>query len=276
MDFAKDLFMHSIYNKILELIVCFCKFNFKFSELISLIRFVYNDLLMYFYKNKQLQKVDDEVYMIYDGDMKYFEEMCSKKKTNKKNDNPIMCWDIKNNVKIQTSLTMMDLIKLYSKNYKIKNALKSAMTYKSDDVYIVLTDLSRSTQLWNTDRFKMAKSIVEHDRIAYKLMKKNNGVELRNEGDSFLVAFFTKNECLDFVHKFYKNVSNISYDDNIKIGVKIAVNYDRLPNTNFNKPELFDKIVDKTYKMISHSSIDRICIKHSAIKSEEKKLYCIH
>lgn len=276
MDFAKDLYIRSLHNKISELIICFCKFNFKFSELISLIRFVYNDLLMYFYKSKQLQKIDDEVYMICDGDMKYFEEMFSKKKIDKKNDNPIMCWDIKNNLKIQTNLTMIDLIKFYSKNYKIRNAMKSAMTYKSDDVYIVLTDLSKSTQLWNTDRFKMAKSIVKHDRIANKLMKKNNGIELRNEGDSFLAAFFTKNECLDFVHEFYKNVSDISYDDENKIGVKIAVNYDRISNTKSNKPELFDKIVDKTYKMISHSSIDRICIKHSVIESEKKNLYCIH
>lgn len=292
----KERFVRAMYDLkkiMLELTILFIVWNFDLGETVMIIRTAYTDFIKFWkeiyadiikflamflkFLFNMFTYENEVMFLICDGDIEEFTKKFCNKKSNKKIKDPVICWDEKNNVKFKTSLTIIDILKWHAKTNKMKKKIKRAINYeKHDDVYIVLTDLCNSTHLWNTDRFKMAKVIKEHDKIFYKYMEQNNGIELRNEGDSFLAVFFTKDECLNFVHGFYKDVSDISYDDDTKVGVKIAVSYDKLSRANTNRRKYCKTIVDQTYKMSEHSTIDRICINHSVVESEENQLYCIH
>lgn len=185
-------------------------------------------------------------------------------------------WDPLSDEKIKTSFAISDIIFYYEMTYNFKGRKRKILPFESKFCYIVLTDIVQSTYLWNTNRFKMAKCIVEHDRIAQKLIKNNNGIELRNEGDSFLILFYNQAEAMNFATNFYYQVKTINFDNKNKIGIKIAINYGKICTINRSKEKIFGRCIRDVYEIISHTPRDVICINNVNSIKKKEKFMCVH
>ena len=68
-------------------------------------------------------------------------------------------------------------------------------------VTIVFTDIQNSTELWEKfgDRFKPV--LEAHNNILRNACKENNGIEVRFEGDSYILAFQNPADAVEFAVK---------------------------------------------------------------------------
>lgn len=235
------------------------------------------DTFYLFYKSKEIAKPDDKVFIIYDGDIKNLDIKQNKRKTKsslKDREDYVKCWDYKNNKFLETDFTIIDLFKHYSERYKLLEKMKRSVRLECEGVYVVLSDIAQSTFLWNKDRFKMARCIFEHDKICSTLIKQYNGIQVRNEGDSFLIAFKDKEDSISFANRFFTEVSNIVYSKKEKIKVKVVVNYELIDTRTFKG--LFYARMEDTYKISRHTKTNKICLTDRVISNDDNKLYCIH
>ncbi|WUR02577.1 adenylate cyclase [Vairimorpha necatrix] len=276
MDFSKDLFVQNMLDYCVKLIMCFCKFRICLLEYFNVLNNFIIELMNLFFRKKAKVLPKDDMFLVFNGDTKLKEMVCSKstKISTSKSSSIIKCWDYKEDRVYETNLNMNDLITHYFKSYKIYEKNKRSFLSKIDSVYVVLTDIARSTELWNKDRFKMAKSIIEHDNIFYELIDQFCGIELRNEGDSFLAAFLDKNKCLEFAKNFYSRVSNIHFDEKYKIEVKVVVNKEKILYKKSR--DLISQNIKDTYEMIRHTSTNKICINEAFMNNQKDKMFCVH
>lgn len=68
--------------------------------------------------------------------------------------------------------------------------------YPTGNVAIVFTDIQGSTPLWDQATEAMAKSLRIHDNIVRSCAKRCAGYEVKNEGDSFMLAFRSAHDAL--------------------------------------------------------------------------------
>ncbi len=66
------------------------------------------------------------------------------------------------------------------------------------DLTLVETDVESSTALWEWNAKVMSKSLNLHDECLRTCLKKNNGIELNTEGDSFLVCFTAASDAINW------------------------------------------------------------------------------
>ncbi|ADM11696.1 class 3 adenyl cyclase-like protein [Encephalitozoon intestinalis ATCC 50506] len=162
------------------------------------------------------------------------------------------------------------------------------------NLILVITDIVDSSNLWNCFPDAMNRTIVFHDEIARRLCKEHGGLEVRNEGDSFLFVFTDIPNALDFSIEFYReikcissNLKNLYYEESgdrktdlLPIGIRIAVSKGHIMVRHNEFLEIYGDVVEKTFEMLNHSNRN-ICILENCLIPDyswnaKKHLFCIH
>lgn len=156
-----------------------------------------------------------------------------------------------------------------------------------DDLVVVITDIVKSTSLWNLSPDAMYRTIGIHDDTARRLCRFHEGYEIRNEGDSFLFIFVDVRDALDFSVEFYREIKRISVFSRreqrktprqLPLELRIAINKGPVA---LRRDEFFGvhgDVVTETYGMLRHT--DRICVSESLRASTgrfgKEIPFCIH
>ncbi|KAM0671596.1 hypothetical protein CWI42_060940 [Ordospora colligata] len=161
--------------------------------------------------------------------------------------------------------------------------------FLQNDLALVVTDIADSTDMWNRQPDAMYRTIELHDEMARKLCIEHGGCEIRNEGDSFLLAFTDINDALKFCKEFHRNVLaafrswmpfiSIMRRKVLPIKVRIAVCQGPVVLSRDSVLNVHGETVSKIYSMKAHP--DKICIHNGCIHSSmaeirKMPLLCVH
>jgi serine/threonine protein kinase len=83
------------------------------------------------------------------------------------------------------------------------------------DVTIVFTDVENSTSLWEETPRGMQQALALHNKLMRKLLKANNGYEVKTEGDSFMVAFTSAIHALNWCVDVQKALIEVDWPEEI-------------------------------------------------------------
>lgn len=279
MQYQEDISLNYLYSLLFKFFTYFWNYSYN---VVAIKKYVTNfckdffSLSFYLSNSKTEDMVDKEVYIICNDNKLWINKFEHINKHKNEDSTQIFLWDPKSDEKKKTPFALSDLIFYYEMTYNFKGRKRSIIPFESQFCYIVLTDIVQSTCLWNKNRFKMAKCIVEHDRIAHNLIKNHNGIELRNEGDSFLILFYNQKEALNFAIEFYYQIRKINYDNEHNIGIKIAINYGKINALKKSKEKVCACCVKDIYEIISHTPRDIICINNINNIEKKENFMCIH
>lgn len=279
MQYQADISLNYLYSLLFKFFTYFWNYSYNVVAIKKYLGKFCKELFSLNFcttNNKTEDSIDKEVYIICNDNEQWINKFEQINKHKNDDGSQIFLWDPLSDEKKKTSFAISDMIFYYEMTYNFKGRKRSLLPFESKFCYIVLTDIVQSTCLWNTNRFKMAKCIIEHDLIAQKLIKNNNGVELRNEGDSFLILFYNQTEAMNFAIEFYYQIRKIDYDNDNKIGIKIAINYGEINTLNRSKEKVFGCCVRDIYKIISHTPRDVICINNLTNVQKKEKFMCMH
>lgn len=140
-----------------------------------------------------------------------------------------------------------------------------------NDLVLVITDIVKSTNLWNFSPDAMYRTIETHDEIARRLCKNHGGYEIRNEGDSFFLIFVDIQNAVAFSVEFYLEIQRVSRSSGtyytssgepwkLPLELRIAINKGPVV---LRRDEFFGvhgNVVNDTYGMLDHSHSNSICV----------------
>lgn len=164
-----------------------------------------------------------------------------------------------------------------------------------DELVLVMTDIVKSTVLWNLSPDAMYRTIEMHDSIARRLCRAHGGYEIRNEGDSFFLIFVDVEGAVSFSVEFRKEIKRISRSssgarifrfrgcrepESLPIELRIAINKGPVMLRCDEFFGVHGDVVTNTYEMLEHSHSNSICIfselQGHAAKFGKSVPFCIH
>jgi class 3 adenylate cyclase len=152
---------------------------------------------------------------------------------------------------------------------------------------LVLTDIIKSTTLWNLAPDNMFRAIEAHDLIARRLCDKHGGLEIRNEGDSFFFVFEDSSSAIRFSIEFFEEVSEVRLATNsqdptkeVALNIRIAVAEGAVVLSHHDAFCVQGGVVEKVYGILSHAQSSTICVLGS-LRSVitpliERYPFCLH
>jgi hypothetical protein len=156
-----------------------------------------------------------------------------------------------------------------------------------EELSLVLTDIIRSTTLWNLAPENMFKAVEAHDLIARSLCDKHGGLEVRNEGDSFFLVFEDSLSAVKFSAEFFERVSEIALiterqgaTREIPLDIRIVVAEGPVMLNCYGSFCVQGEVVKRLYGLLPNACPNSICVCSSLgpviAPLARKHPFCLH